>query len=71
MHADRRTDGGEALVSALDGIGPVTAQRLAEAGIETMAEFPAADPTHVALIASVKPIQVEKWRQRAESLGAT
>lgn len=62
------TDWGEALVTEIDGIGPVTARRLAEAGIETMAELLAADPAHVALIASVKPVQVEKWRQRAQAV---
>lgn len=69
MAAQRRdANWGEALVSAIDGIGPVTARRLAEAGIATMAELLAADPAHVALIASVKTGQVEKWRQRAQAV---
>lgn len=71
MTAERRgtpTNWGEALVSDLDGVGPVTARLLAEAGIETMADLLAADPSHVALIASVRPTQVEKWRQRAQAL---
>ena len=66
--AERRTDWGEALVTEIDGIGPVTARRLAEAGIETMAELLAADPSHVALIASVKPVQVDKWRRQAQAV---
>lgn len=69
--AERRaapTDWGEALVTDIDGIGPVIARRLAEAGIETMAELLAADATQVALIASVRPAQVEKWRQRAQAV---
>lgn len=67
--AERRgANWSDALVSAIDGIGPVTARRLAEAGIETMADLLAADPAHVALIASVRPAQAEKWRQRAESV---
>lgn len=69
--AERRNapaDRGEALVTDIDGIGPVTARRLAEAGIETLADLLAADPAHVALIASVKASQVEKWRQRAQAV---
>lgn len=66
--AERRTDWGEALITDIDGIGPVLAQRLAEGGIETMAELLAADPAEVALLASVKPVQVEKWRQRAAAV---
>lgn len=69
--AERRNapaDRGEALVTDIDGIGPVTARRLAEASIETMADLLAADPAHVALIASVKAGQVDKWRQRAQAV---
>lgn len=72
--AERRnapTNWGEALVTDIDGIGPVIARRLAEAGIETMAELLAADTTHVALIASVRPAQAEKWRQRAQAVAST
>lgn len=66
--AERRTDWGEALITDIDGIGPVIAQRLGDGGIETMAELLAADPAEVALLASVKPVQVEKWRQRAAAV---
>lgn len=67
--AERRgANWSDALVSAIDGIGPVTARRLAEAGIDTMADLLAADPAHVALIASVKAHQVDEWRQRAQAV---
>lgn len=66
--AERRTDWGDALITDIDDIGPVLAQRLADGGIETMAQLLAADPVDVALLASVKPIRVEKWRQRAAAV---
>lgn len=71
MTAERRdapTNWGEALVSDLDGVGPVTAGLLAEAGIETMADLLAADAAQVALLARVSPARAEKWRQRAAAI---
>jgi predicted flap endonuclease-1-like 5' DNA nuclease len=73
MTAERRnapTNWGEALVSDLDGVGPVTAGLLAEAGINTMADLLAADAAQVALLARVSPARAEKWRQRAATIVA-
>ena len=63
MHAERRdatTNWGEALVSDLDGVGPVTARLLAEAGIETMAELLATDTPTLAMLARVSPAKAER-----------
>lgn len=71
VHAERRdapTNWGEALVSDLDGVGPVTAGLLAEAGIETMAELLATDTPTLAMLARVSPAKAEKWRQRADAI---
>lgn len=71
MTAERRTaptNWGEALVSDLDGVGPVTARLLAEAGIETMADLLATDPVQLAHLARVSPAKAEKWRQRAQAV---
>lgn len=62
------TDWSQALVSALDGIGPATAQKLADAGIETVGQLMAADPARVAAAAGVSAARVEKWRQRGALL---
>lgn len=63
LTAELRAD---APVSSIDGIGPVTASRLAAAQIRTVGDLLAADPGHVALIASVKQSVVDKWRAAAE-----
>lgn len=71
MTAERRgapTNWGEALVSDLDGVGPVTARLLAEAGIETMAELLAVDAKELAMLARVSQAKAEKWRQRADAI---
>lgn len=67
-HAERRTNWGEALVSAIDGIGPKTAQVLASAGIETMAQLLAAPPDRVAQLTGASSERVAKWRQRAQAV---
>lgn len=64
---ERRADFGGMLLSGIDGIGPVFAGRLAEGGIETVAELLNADAAEVALLAGAKPAQVTKWRQRAQA----
>lgn len=71
LTAERRfapTNWGEAMVSDLDGVGPVTARLLAEAGIETMADLLATDPVQLAHLARVSPAKAEKWRQRAQAV---
>jgi len=71
LTAERRaapTNWGEALVSDLDGVGPVTARRLAEAGIETMADLLATDAPTLAHLARVSQSKAEKWRQRAAAV---
>jgi predicted flap endonuclease-1-like 5' DNA nuclease len=67
-HAERRTNWGEALITAIDGIGPKTAQLLATAGIETMAQLLAAPADLVAQLTGASSERVEKWRQRAQAV---
>ena len=71
LTAERRnaaTNWGEALVSDLDGVGPVTARLLADASIETMADLLATDAPTLAHLARVSSAKAEKWRQRAAAV---
>ena len=55
-----------ALRSAIDGIGPTYAERLAEAGIETVGDLSAADPAAVASAAEVSEKRAEDWIAQTE-----
>lgn len=68
VHAERRTNWGEALITAIDGIGPKTAQILATVGIETMTQLLAAPADRVAQLTGASSERVEKWRQRAQAV---
>lgn len=73
MTAERRdgataTDWGDALITDIDGIGPVTAGLLAEAGIATMADLLATEAAQVALLARVNVRKAQAWQQRAQAL---
>jgi len=52
-------------VDVIDGIGPAYSDRLAAAGIETVADLAAADPDAVAEDTDVSPSRVEGWIDRA------
>lgn len=62
------TDWGDMLLSGIDGIGPKTAAKLADGGIETLTDLLVADPDALALAAGVSPATVEKWRQRVQAV---
>ena len=60
---------GSADLEEIDGIGPTYAERLREAGIETVARLAAADPGTVAEAAGVGPARAEGWIEQAETSG--
>lgn len=51
----------------LDGIGPAYADRLADAGVETVADLAAADASGLAEEADVSESRLERWIERAKS----
>jgi polyhydroxyalkanoate synthase len=55
------TSGHAATVDAVDGIGPTYAERLAGAGIETVADLREHDPEELAEIADTYPSRTENW----------
>ena len=52
-------------VEEIRGIGPAYADRLAEAGVETVAELAAADAEQVAEAAELSPKRLQTWIDRA------
>ena len=52
--------------SAIDGIGPTYAERLADAGIETVSDLAAAAPATVAEAAGVTERRAEEWLAQTE-----
>lgn len=52
-------------VTAIDGIGPARSERLAAAGIETVADLLAADLDAVADDTELSRTRLERWRDRA------
>ncbi len=64
LTAERRVFGGM-LLSGIDGIGPRTAAKLADAGLETVDDFLVADPAAVAAATGASLATITKWRQRA------
>jgi predicted flap endonuclease-1-like 5' DNA nuclease len=54
-------------VSALKGIGPSYAERLGEAGIETIDDLADADPAELAEGIGVAESRVERWSERAKA----
>lgn len=63
-----KSDGGATSppVDAIDGIGPVFAQRLSEGGLETVADLAAASPDRVAEAASVSAARARNWIDLAQ-----
>ncbi len=55
------TSGAAATVDAVEGIGPTYAERLADAGIETVADLREYDPDELAAIAETAPGRAENW----------
>lgn len=67
-----RTDGGVAIaadddLTTIDGIGPVFAKRLAQAGIVTFTDLASADATLVAAAAGTSPAKAESWIVQAKN----
>jgi predicted flap endonuclease-1-like 5' DNA nuclease len=54
----------------IDGLGPTYADRLAENGIETLADVEETDPEGVASIAEVSESRAEEWIEQASELPA-
>lgn len=54
-------------VEDVNGIGPAYAQRLTDAGIETVDDLLAADPDEVADATDLSPKRVSRWQDAAES----
>ncbi|WP_336034652.1 helix-hairpin-helix domain-containing protein [Halobacterium yunchengense] len=64
--ADAEPSGGEAEpVSSVKGIGPAYAERLADAGVETVADLAAADPEEVAEATDLSAKRVGRWVESA------
>lgn len=53
-------------VDEVSGIGPAYAERLSEAGIETVADLLAADPENLAESTDVSAKRIGRWQDRAE-----
>lgn len=54
-------------VDAIDGIGPVFAERLTAAGIATVADLSATSPDRVAEAASVSTARARTWIELAQN----
>ena len=62
---DGSTDDGTDLRSAIDGIGPTYAERLSEAGIETVEQLSSAAVSTVAEAAGVSEKRAEGWIEQS------
>jgi predicted flap endonuclease-1-like 5' DNA nuclease len=60
---------GKSGVDAIDGIGPVFATRLAEAGLPTVEDLAVAPPDRVAEAAGVSVARARSWIDQARSAG--
>lgn len=63
---DEPTDGNTESVSTVKGIGPAYAERLADAGVETVADLAAADPDELAERVDLSPKRVGRWVDSAK-----
>lgn len=52
-------------VQSISGIGPAYADRLADAGVETVADLQSADPESLAEAADLSAKRIERWKDRA------
>jgi predicted flap endonuclease-1-like 5' DNA nuclease len=66
-HESPATDTGDDL-TAVNGIGPVYAKRLADIGIASFAELAAADPTDLASRADLPEERLPDWISQASEL---
>ena len=55
-------------IEAVDGIGPVFASRLADAGLDTVRDLATASPDKVAEAAGVSAARARSWIEQAEAL---
>lgn len=62
---DPEPPGGDEPPTVVKGIGPSYGERLAEAGIETVADLAAAEPEQVAAETGLSPKRVGRWVERA------
>ena len=62
--ADHASDGGDADVETVEGIGPTYAGRLREAGVETVADLAVQDPERLAAVADAPQSRAEAWLER-------
>lgn len=67
FRAVTRTGVGAPGVDAIDGIGPVFAARLSEAGLGTVEELAKAPPDRVAEAAGVSAARARSWIEQASS----
>jgi predicted flap endonuclease-1-like 5' DNA nuclease len=63
--ASETDEDGDAPVDSVNGIGPAYAQRLADAGVETVGDLVAADVAEVSEIADISESRIERWQERA------
>jgi predicted flap endonuclease-1-like 5' DNA nuclease len=63
--ASETDEDGDAPVDSVIGIGPAYAQRLADAGVETVGDLVAADVAEVSEIADISESRIERWQERA------
>lgn len=60
-------DGGQPAES-VSGIGPAYADRLSDAGVETVSDLLEADPEHLGEETDVSPKRIQRWQERADDL---
>ena len=65
--SDAERAGADVSVQEISGIGPTYSERLAERGIETVADLAGADPDDVAETAQVSASRATDWISQAES----
>lgn len=53
-------------VEDVSGIGPAYAQRLGDAGVETVSDLLAADPDDLAAETDLSAKRIQRWQERAE-----
>jgi predicted flap endonuclease-1-like 5' DNA nuclease len=66
VDADSESEDASEDVRTIKGVGPAYGERLAEVGIETVADLAAADPESLAREADLPESRVEDWVGRAE-----
>jgi polyhydroxyalkanoate synthase len=64
----RTPSGEDQSIDVVDGIGPVFAGRLSEAGLGTVASLAVATPDSIAEAAGVSVARARSWIEQAESL---